>query len=206
MVMKSRNRLKEIRLRLLESVRARNPLQTVLLILTALLVTIFVHAFVMQPYQVDGISMRPTLQDGEKLVVTKLGRSLAGLFGADFIPKRGQIIVFNHENSGRATRLIKRVVGLPGESIAIQNGSIIVYNTNYPNGMQLDKSFEQNLLPPTNDLDETTVGHRELFVVGDNRLPGASSDSRNTLGNIHVSNVIGVLEFRILPLDRFKIF
>ena len=205
--MKSRNKFKETWQKLSRFVRIQSPLQTVLLILTSLLVTIFIHAFVMQPYQVDGISMQPTLQDGEKLVVSKLGRSLASLLGTDFIPKRGEVIVFNTDKAGhRATKLIKRVIGLPGEDIAIRDGDIIIYNKGYPDGKQLDEQFSQDLLPPTSNLKRTAIGQRELFVIGDNRLSGASSDSRNTLGNIHVDNVVGVLEFRILPFDRFKFF
>src|SRR3990167_1093648 len=73
----------------------RSAVSTIGLIILAPLIALFISAFVLQSYQVDGQSMDPTLQDGDRLLVNKLPRSLARLSGHPFTPKRGDVIIFN---------------------------------------------------------------------------------------------------------------
>lgn len=187
-------------------IRRNAIVRTLLLATGAILVTILIHSFVAQPYQVNGTSMQPTLLDGDRLLVEKLGKSFSRLLGNHFVPKRGQIIVFSHEKNGQNTELIKRVIGLPGESIAIRKGTIIIYNDDNPLGVALMLGDGIELAKANIALDRTAIGSQEVFVLGDNRLDGASLDSSNALGNINLKNINGVLSMRILPLSRTSFF
>ncbi len=121
--------------------------------------------------RVDGMSMNPTLQHGEYVLVSRL----AYLTGA---PQRGDIIVFSFPGD-ESQDLIKRVIGLPGETIAIRNGEVLV------NGERLQEPYIAQS-PVYNG--EWTVGEGQLFVLGDNR--NDSKDSHQW-GLLPMENVIG---------------
>ena len=204
--MKSKNKIKDL-CRNINRISSFNSVtQTFLLVIAAILTTIFIHSFVLRPYQVDGISMQPTLEDGDKLIVSKVGVSISKLFNNDFVPKRGEIIVFEYQDVNKTIELIKRVVGLPGESLEIKDGRIIIYNLEYPHGLKLDKDFEEELIAYHGDFEKTDIGQRQIFVVGDNRMNGGSRDSRNSLGNISIDSIGGVLELRLFPFDKLRLF
>jgi signal peptidase I len=120
--------------------------------------------------RVDGFSMKPTLQDGEYVLVNKL----AYRFGE---PQRGDIIVFRPVNPGE--ELIKRVIGLPGDTVDIQDGRVLV------NGQEISEPY---IAAPPKDGGKWDVPQGYLFVMGDNR--NNSSDSR-AIGPIPLENVIG---------------
>lgn len=184
-------------------------LSTVGIIATALLAALLIITFVFRSYQVDGPSMETTLYNGDKLIIWKVPRTWARITGNDYIPKRGDIVVFSQE--GLATygdqnekQLIKRVIGLPGERVVVGNGTITVYNDENPGGFEPDKTlpYGENI-PFTSGNRDDTLSEDEIFVAGDNRPE--SLDSR-TFGPIHADHVIGKLVLRVFPISDAKIF
>jgi signal peptidase I len=121
--------------------------------------------------RVDGFSMRPTLQDGEYILVNKLAYKTGE-------PKRGDIVVFVFPMNPQED-LIKRVIGLPGELVSVHNGTVTI------NGVALDEPYIAH--PPNYDGD-WTIPEGQLFVLGDNRNDSRDSHS---WGVLPIENVIG---------------
>lgn len=182
---------------------------TIAVLLIAPLIALFLTAFVFQSYQVDGPSMETTLQNNDRLLVWKLPRTWARITGHDYIPKRGDVVIFvERDSSGfgasEGKQLIKRVIGLPGDRVVVRDGNITVFNKENPNGFQPDKT-----LPYGNVINET-VGERDVvvpkgsvYVVGDNR--NNSLDSRS-FGPIEAKDIVGKLVLRVWPLNNAKKF
>ncbi len=129
--------------------------------------------------RVDGFSMEPTLRSGEFVVVNKL----AYRFGA---PSRGDVVVF-HFPRNPEQEYIKRVIGLPGDRVAVQDGVVLV------NGLVLDEPYIK--APPAYE-NEWVVSDNGLFVLGDNR--NNSSDSHNW-GEVPMDLVVGKAVFVYWP-------
>ncbi len=121
-------------------------------------------------FKIDGSSMEPNLHNDEYVIVDKV----TYLFGK---PQRGDVVVFYLE--GQPKDYIKRVIGLPGETIEVSNGTV------YVDGRPLDEPY---LTPSSVTYPQRQLGEDEYFVLGDNR--GNSSDSRS-FGPIRLSNVVG---------------
>ncbi len=191
----------------------KETLSTIGIILLAPLVALFLINFIFQSYQVDGPSMEPTLQNGDRLIVSKTGKTWARITGNDYVPKRYEIIIFNHtgEFSGSSQvtekQLIKRVIGLPGDRVVVKDGVVRVYNNEHPDGYLIDSEGpERNAIANTPDNGheiDLTVKKGELFVMGDNREQ--SLDSRS-FGPIRSDDVVGHLSLRIYPFDKFERF
>lgn len=151
--------------------------------------------FAVQPYIVDGDSMKPTYQNREYLLAEKISY----LIGE---PKRGDVIVFNYPKNPRIN-YIKRIVGLPNETVKIVDSVVTIINDQNPNGFVLTEDY----LPPdyktlTSDEDgtfEKKIGNNEYFVMGDNREH--SSDSREW-GVLPKNLIVGRSWVTLLPLDR----
>jgi len=171
----------------------------------ALIIAALLTMFVFQQYQVDGSSMRTTLQNGNRLIVNKVPRTWARITGHPYIPKRGDIIVFVENglyglNDSGSDQLIKRVIGLPGERIVIKNGYATIYNKAHPKGFRPDATLPYGkVIPYTSDNLDLVIPKNEVFVMGDNR--GDSLDSR-IFGPVPVSNIIGQLVVRIYPVSE----
>lgn len=187
----------------------KSVFSTVLLFLLAPVIALTIAAFVIQSYQVDGESMENTLQDQDRLIVDKLPRTWARITNNDYIPNRGDIIIFNQADIPGAAafenkQLIKRVIALPGERITINQGKITVYNKSRPEGFDPDKETGYRIAatntPGTVDL---VVPDGQVYVCGDNRTN--SEDSR-IFGPVPASNIVGKLVLRLLPLDNFETF
>lgn len=165
---------------------------------SSLALSFFMLTFVFRTYNVNGSSMRPTLTDGDRVVVNKLTKTK---HGDSYIPQRGQIIVFNSALEGKS--LIKRVIGLPGERISMSNGRFKVKNAQYPDGFDPDASYE-DLLPKDDQtsFEEEVIPDGHIFVSGDNRAPGQSLDSRNQLGFVPISEIVGNATLRYFPLEN----
>lgn len=187
----------------------KNVIYTALLFIFAPLFAIFMILFVFQSYVVDGSSMEPTLQNGNRVFILKLPKSISNLRGQDFIPARNEVIVFK-KPSDPSVQLIKRVIALPGERVTVKDGKLTVYNQANPNGFNPDSGNEYSkyIAPISSDsmnIDET-VGANELFVMGDNRTPGGSLDSHSGLGLVPAENIVGRLWVRYFPINEFKVF
>lgn len=166
-----------------------------------------INMFIFQSYYVDGTSMTPTLQPNDRLIINKIPRTLAKIAHAHFIPKRGEVIVFNSSlvgPDGQREQLIKRVIGLPGDRVVVKNDHVTIYNHDNPKGFDPEKTLNLHLAPTSGEVD-TTVPANEVFVFGDNRTPGGSYDSRE-LGPIPTDNLVGELVMRIVPVNHAKFF
>lgn len=159
------------------------------IVLIALIIVLPIRYFLFQPFFVDGQSMDPNFEDGDYLIVDELSYRLRD-------PARGEVIVFNYPKDP-SQRYIKRIIGLPGETIEIANGKIYITNTER---IELDES---EYLPPifTTGTINVNLGKKEYFVLGDNR--SASSDSRRW-GILPRENIIGQAFFRAWPLNSLS--
>lgn len=183
-------------------------LSTIGILIAAPVLAILLTIFVFQSYEVDGPSMETTLQDNDRLIVNKLGKTWTKVNGSDYIPDRYSIIVFHSHSSfsanGENKQLIKRVMGLPGDRVVISKGLVKIFNSENPAGFSPDEQGPQAgvIENTTGNLDET-VEDGEVFVMGDNREN--SLDSRN-FGPVKSSDIVGELSFRIFPFNSIKHF
>lgn len=179
----------------------------VLFILLPVGIALILTAFIIQSYQVDGQSMETTLQDHDRLIVNKMPRTLARLTHHAYIPKRGDIIVFNQSGLPDVyyqKQLIKRVVGLPGERVVVKNGSIMIFNKDNPGGFNPDTADGYRIGAKNTDGNiDLVLQPNEIFVFGDNR--DFSEDSRY-FGPVNASSIVGKLIVRILPLNNTQTF
>ena len=168
-----------------------------------------INTYVFQSYYVDGTSMTPTLQNDDRLIIDKVERTWANLRGEAYVPVRGQIIVLDSSIvglGGREEQLIKRVIGLPGDTLHIADGKVMITNTAHPEGFNADESIGLNLQPTySSGAIDVTVPANQVFVMGDNRVENGSYDSR-AFGPIPSSKIVGRLWVRILPVDKAKVF
>ena len=179
----------------------------IVFLVVPILMALFLTAFIIQSYQVDGQSMETTLQDHDRLLVDKFPRTWARITNKDYVPNRGDIVIFNQSglpDSFYQKQLIKRVIGLPGERVVVKNGYVTVYNKTRPNGFNPDDSGKYTITAPMTigDIDVTLDAH-EIFVCGDNR--NNSEDSRY-FGPVNTNNLVGKLVVRILPINNTKLF
>lgn len=167
----------------------KEVLSMALYIAVVLCITFLVVRYVGQRTQVDGHSMENTLFDGDNLIVDKISYRFTD-------PKRFDIIVFPYHYK-EDTYYIKRIIGLPGETVQIRNGEI------YIDGAILEEDYgKETMLTSGRAADQIQLGEDEYFVLGDNR--NHSEDSRfDDVGNIERSEIIGRAFIRIWPFERF---
>lgn len=186
----------------------RDILQTVSVLFVSVLVAIGLITFVFQSYEVDGPSMENTLQNNDRLIVWKLPRTWARVTGHEYVPKRGDVVVFVERGLGAygqpgERQLIKRVIGLPGERVEVKDGVVTVFNGTNPNGFQPDKTVGYSGIPRTEGYANINVGKDQIYVMGDNRPE--SLDSR-VFGPVSLNDVVGKLAVRVLPIGDFERF
>lgn len=172
----------------------KEMISTLLYLLGVLCLTWLVITFVGQRTEVDGSSMEPTLTNGDNLIVDKLSYRFRD-------PERFDIIVFPYKHKPK-TYYIKRIIGLPGETVQIdEQGNI------YINGEILSESYGREIIRPENvglAAEPIVLGEDEYFVMGDNR--NNSTDSRYPqVGNIKREDIIGRAWVRIWPFSSFGI-
>ncbi len=172
----------------------REVLSTGLYLLIVLCLTYLVIAFVGQRTEVNGASMEPTLSDEDNLIVDKITYRFHD-------PERFDIIVFPYKFKEK-TYFIKRIIGLPGETVQIDaEGNI------YIDGEILKESYGREVISADHiglAGEPITLGEDEYFVMGDNR--NNSTDSRVAqVGNIKRDDIIGRAWLRIWPFDKFGI-
>lgn len=156
----------------------------------ALIIVIPIRVFIAQPFIVSGTSMVPTFHESEYLIVDELSLHLRD-------PYRGEVIIFKAPPD-TSKYYIKRVIGLPGETLEIRGSEVYITN-NEVKEMKLDEPYI--LHPSYNDL-KITLKEDEYFVMGDNRK--ASSDSR-VWGALPRKNVVGRAFIRLFPLNELSI-
>lgn len=179
-----------------------------LFVISVIIGALLLNAFVFQTYNVFGGSMEPTMQTGDRLVVNKMPATWERVRGQQYVPPRGQVIVFLNPLGGSGSNeqhLVKRVIGLPGERVLVSGGTITVFNKENPEGFQPDKQLVGPQSPSSGNIT-ITVPSDAIFVAGDNRIQNNSLDSRNGLGAVPLKLVEGPVYARIFPFSKFKIF
>lgn len=166
-------------------------LETVVYLVVALVAALLIVKFVGQRTQVDGRSMEPTLYDSQNLILDKISYRFSD-------PERFDIIVFPFTAEGRDEHFIKRIIGLPGETVQIKDGYV------YINDEKLETDiYGKEVMDYAGRAEEPiTLGEDEYFVLGDNR--NNSRDSRfEEVGNIQLDDITGRAFIRIWPLSEF---
>lgn len=149
--------------------------------------------FVGQRVEVSGQSMYDTLEDGDNLWVDKLTYRFQD-------PERYDIVIFPHEENGEKSYYIKRIIGLPGETVRIEEDGNI-----YVNGEILEEEYGYETIAPytiKRAKNDIVLGEDEYFVLGDNRNDSLDSRSED-VGNVQGEELVGKAAFRIWPLSKF---
>jgi len=172
------------------------------IVLIAVVIIIPIRYFVFQPFIVSGSSMEPNFTNGQYLVIDELSYHFSQ-------PQRGQVIVMRYPRDEKQY-FIKRIIGLPGEKVQVDNGKVTIFNEQHPEGVPLNEPYlpNQGLSYPHDTIliggsKTLTLGKDEYFMMGDNRL--ASSDSRDW-GPLPRKDMIGRVLVRVLPIGGFKFF
>lgn len=162
--------------------------------LLAIAIVIPIRMYVAQPFIVSGASMDPTFNTGQYLVVDQLSYHFEN-------PKRGEVIILKYPLNP-SVFFIKRIIGLPGETVTMDTGSLIIKNSSNPDGISIEEPYIIDN-HKTSDTFEIKLGPTEYFVMGDNRP--ASSDSR-TWGPLESKYIIGRPLLRVFPLSKASFF
>jgi len=164
--------------------------------LIALAIVLPLRLFIVCPFYVKGASMEPSFYDKEYLLVDEISYRFQS-------PQRGEVVVFRYPQDPREY-FIKRIIGLPGETLKMDQGNIYLQDKSNNQWTKINESY----LPSTDqtfafDSNQVTLGPDELFVLGDNREH--SRDSR-FFGPLNRSYLIGRVLFRGLPINRAQFF
>ena len=210
----------------------KDILSLISFIIVIVLGTLFLNTYIYRSYNVVGVSMENTLHNDDRVIVNRAAVSWAHFTGNEYVPERGQIIVFMNEDEDAVKSykeqgvknpttctvpsnvsdqyIIKRVIAFPGERVTVKNGVMTIYNEEHPDG------FVYDVLWRTSDTDgpksytsgevDLTVPKGELFVSGDNREGSNSWDSRNGLGTIPYCRIVGPVVLRLFPFNKIRGF
>ncbi len=148
-----------------------------------IVIALLIRTFIITPVQVDGMSMYPTLEDKQILILKKYKKNF----------KRFDIVILKYNDD----KLVKRIIGLPGETLEYKNNNL------YVNGIKVDDKLSLE----TNDFNLKDLGYSKIpkdyyFVLGDNR--NNSTDSR-IIGLINKKDILGTTNLRIWPLNKIGI-
>ena len=194
--------------------------------------TLFLNTYIYRSYNVVGASMENTLHNDDRVIVNRAVVSWEHFLGKEYVPERGQIIVFINEDEAAVKEykrqgvknpmtctvpsgvsdqyIIKRVIAFPGERVVVKDGVMTIYNEEHPDGFVYDTDWRisENDGPKeyTSGEVDVTVPNGELFVSGDNREGSHSWDSRNGLGTVPYCRIIGPVVLRLFPFDKIRGF
>lgn len=160
----------------------------------ALGLALFIRFFVAAPYVVSGASMDPSFEDWHYLIIDRITYDIGE-------PQRGDVIVFDLPQEGGRS-LIKRVIGLPGETVVLKGQLVTILNEEHPQGFTLLEPYlDPKNLEGVNDT-RVTLPADEYFVLGDNRR--VSADSR-IWGTLARENIVGRAFIRLYPFDQISL-
>ncbi len=171
---------------------AENPFWEILrFTLIAIIVVLPICWYIAQPFIVSGASMEQTFHNNEYLIVDQLTYRFRD-------PERGEVIIFRYPHDP-SKYFIKRVIGLPGETVSIENNTITIINEKNPVGLILEEPYIGNVVTDGNQ--SITLAENEYFVMGDNR--DHSSDSRSW-GALEEDKIVGRAWLRLFPLTELS--
>jgi signal peptidase I len=162
--------------------------------LFALLIVLPIRLFIAQPFIVSGASMDPTFASGEYLIVDQISYRLGN-------PARGEVIIFKYPKD-QTKYYIKRVIGLPGDTVVIDGTKVTIKNAANPEGFDLNEPYI-SFRNEKEDNMTVTLKDNQYFVMGDNRLQ--SSDSR-AWGTLPRNLIIGTPFVRLFPFTRLSVY
>ena len=187
----------------------KDALGILIFIVCVLVGTLLINSFVFRSFNVVGPSMETTMYTGDRLIVNRLPVTWAQLQNKQYVPERGQVIVFKNPryNSGTGDEfIVKRVIAFPGERVTVTDGVVTVYNKENPDGFHPDDDSHGEPGSPTSGEVNTLVTEGTLFVAGDHREGQFSYDSRSGLGLIPYYDVVGPVSSRIYPFNKMRFF
>ncbi len=162
-------------------------IENVLYIAAAIILAVLIQSFVIRPFIVSGASMDPGIENGQYLLIDEISYRMNE-------PERGDVIVFRAPPEP-SKYYIKRIIGLPGETVQIKNGIVTIINSAHPGGLVLDEPY---ITHTQKDTMTKKVPAGEYFVMGDNRA--ASYDSRGW-GTLPKKEIRGRALLRLLPIS-----
>jgi len=175
-----------------EDTRGEHPLMEIIRFsLIALLIVVPIRMFVAQPFIVSGASMEETFHSGEYLIVDQASYHFHS-------PRRGDVVIFRYPRDP-SKFFIKRVIGIPGDTITITENVVRISNKEFPEGFILDESYIKSMEQGVTLTEK--LGAREYFVMGDNR--DQSSDSRSW-GVLQEERIVGRAFLRLYPPRVFE--
>jgi signal peptidase I len=176
----------------------------------ALIIIVPIRVFLFQPFFVQGASMEPNFKDGDYLVINEFGYKQTDVSFKDvhFFTvgsfknlSREDVVVFRYPRDPKQF-FIKRVIGLPGEKVSVENGKVTIFNEQNPDGLILNESAYLPATLLTSGALTMTLGSEEYFVLGDNRQ--ASHDSR-AWGPLPSNDIVGKVLIRAWPISKAEI-
>ncbi|OGD68836.1 signal peptidase I [Candidatus Campbellbacteria bacterium RIFCSPLOWO2_02_FULL_35_11] len=160
--------------------------------LLTLIIVLPFRMYIAKPFIVDGASMSPTFETGNYLIVDQLSYKFQE-------PERGEVVIFKYPKD-QTRFFIKRIIGLPQETVEINDGKITIYKENKPEGLELEEEYIQNW---SGENTKYILEENEYFVMGDNRTN--SSDSR-FWGPLPENLIVGRAFLRLLPVNQISAF
>jgi len=167
-------------------------LEVLEVLLIAFVSVAIIKTYLAQPFLVSGDSMEPNLSDGNYLLVDEISYRFRE-------PERGEVVVFRYPQN-ESVFYVKRVIGLPGETVKIDDNKVTIINDTYPEGLILEEDY----LPPsarTAGQEEVKLEEGQYFVMGDNRL--YSFDSRSW-GILPQKDMLGVVRYNLWPINKAR--
>lgn len=161
------------------------------IVVIAFIIVVPIRYFLFQPFIVKGQSMEPNFSDGDYLIIDEISYRFRE-------PERGEVVVFNAPNDS-SSRYIKRIIGLPGETIKIESGQVFLHQEEGYQKLKEDKYLSLGI--ETIGKIEITLNYQEYFVLGDNRF--VSADSRK-FGVLSRDKIIGRAYLRAWPINAFS--
>lgn len=158
----------------------------------ALIIVLPIRMFVAQPFIVSGASMENTFHNNEYLIVDQLTYNFEE-------PQRGDVVIFRYPRDP-SKFFIKRVIGIPHDTIAIKDNTVTIINEEFPEGIVLNEPY---VYTETDSNLTMTLGRGEYFVMGDNR--NSSSDSR-VWGKLREDEILGRALLRLFPVSEAALF
>ena len=195
--------------------------------------TLFLNTFIYRSYNVVGGSMENTLHGDDRVIVNRAAVSWAHFMGQEYVPERGQIIVFLNADEEEVAKykaegvqnpmtcnvpsnvndqyIIKRVIAFPGERVTVKDGEMKIYpDAESSEGIVYDAEWRTSETDGPKEYTsgevDVVVPEGELFVSGDNREGSNSYDSRNGLGTIPYCRIVGPVTLRLFPIDKIRTF
>lgn len=161
--------------------------KTIIDVIVILILALFISRYVGGPFKITGHSMEPTLLAGDRVLVDRISNNIRSI-------KRFELILFTIDEKD-STQYVKRVIGLPGETIQIKDGLV------YINDKKIDMGDLDKVLQPGLAKHPITLGKDEYFVLGDNST--GSEDSRYlNIGNINKKQIKGIVWLRFYPFSK----